>query len=120
MSPQAVLAFPRHSLSFQGLMRPVGAAMCWRKAPCEDKDILTGECFAFQTQLWLLLFCPELACVSFQQPGMVESMEKEARSLARGETAAFLASCLAGKLASCFGEYRQEKKIGHIWLKISC
>lgn len=114
-----MLAFPQHSLSFQGLMRLVGTAMCWRKAPREDKDIVTGEGFAFQTQLWLLLFCPELDFVSFQQPGTVESMEKEARSLARGETTAFLASSVAGEFASCFGEYRQEKRIGHIWLKIS-
>lgn len=44
-------------------------------------------------------------------------MEKEVGSLARGETTAFLASSLAGKFASCLGEYRQGK-YGHIRLKI--
>lgn len=89
------------------------------KAPCDDKDIVTGESFAFQTHLWLLLFCPELDFVSFQQPGTAESTEKEAGSSARGETTAFLASSLTGKFASCFGEYRQEK-MDTFGLRISC
>lgn len=100
-------------------MRLLGAAVCWRKVPWEDKNIVTGESFAFQTHLWLPLFRPELGFVSFQQPGTVKSTEKEAGSLARGETTAFLASSLTGKFASCFGEYRQEK-MDTFGLKISC
>ncbi|RMB99023.1 hypothetical protein DUI87_24569 [Hirundo rustica rustica] len=88
MNPQAVpglsSAFPELQ-DFQALMGLVGAAVCWRKAPCEDEDIVTGECFAFPTHLWPLLFCPELGFVSLQQPGTVESVEEEAGSLARGK-----------------------------------
>lgn len=52
---------------------------------------------------------PELDLESLQQPGMADSVEREAGSFARGETAAVLASSLPVKLASCFGERREEK-----------
>ncbi|KAJ7403239.1 hypothetical protein BTVI_79131 [Pitangus sulphuratus] len=58
--------------------------MCWRRAPCKDKDIVAGESFAFQTLAAADLLSPELNFVSFQQPGTVDSMEQEAGSLARG------------------------------------